>query len=848
MARKKAPNRPLWSNWFLTTKDTILPGDFVNASGTSILDLFKAHGFTAADFYQQNQITLDQFLAREGHSFLDFKREGMTIPDALNKINTEGTPLDGSSPMWTVERLLCFKGNTYNEFLVPTGAIAFFRMDKLTAGSINHRVFAAGFTLTTIAAGILAYSLAMKGDLKPESVVVDSEVKFVNDQLVEEQVSLINQHVGAYLPRKSSDMDTLLGRPAALDGIERKIKQALPAYGEGMAGNYFSDVSKVASMLAQSMGKTEVDQAVLDAMSQRFSSGMPVSKETCETVSETASFNGIGAFDHSPALYFGALSDDAAASTLKQLVSQWEAGNMREMPAGVSHVGSYQELTNHVVKGSCQVAPVTVYQPRKDVFSREGYFLVSVLTKTPLSMGSAQVSQSLFLLAENEGPGSEFYRANACVNCTPELTASFEKVLPAAYPKQIDPETACKKLDSNDQLSLADRAGYFGLFASHTSRSADLASVRDAWVASGEDGLETFGFQEVGLDEFLRHRRKGECGPTQTLVYKLNSDTTPYLLSTLTFNGSEFKPVISMAYDLSSLVDDEARGMFQIPCDHCGTSEDLDQVQIGGIKGTITDFGKALKSAGYEKVEMDPAKLKEIVLSHLAGEGLNFSGESMRASTEALNAAITKQARENAVATYSLTQMSAAALYVGMAKVFEPSKIQPESRFVQAFQLRLNNYQGYDPKNTGFYARNEDAVLDEEYLIGMIKKFLTGEHVVSDEKLAEGIKYAIQMDVEKSLPGFSIERAIDRNEQALNEMLLSKLYGYRFGSGDSAESVFGEAYELIKKDDPYLANIGQYEIIEILGEAYSSGEKKGELMTNAINSMSPVLAQNGFWK
>lgn len=673
-----------WNQLFLTDDETIMPGDFKNEAGQSILDLMSKNGMTPAEFYRQ-RLDLDAFLAEQGCKLDDFKRSDMTITAALELINKRGNLFEGADIFWTVERLLCFRGNTYNEFFMPTGRVLLDRIERLAGDKGNYRIFATGFTFTLIAASVLAYSLA-PDDGKKSSFISklfssNAEQKADPNVIAPPAIKLINQEVGSHLPVLTDEISPLLGGSSAVDSIAAGTGIDLSTVGKNVAGNYYDDVRAVAEKLVSSMGKAEVDQSVLDALSERLSAGLRVSSETCSQVASNGSFYSLAGFKYSPAVYFAALTRDKAVETINSIAEKWRRGELAgKTPEGAKLVYSYQELLNHVEKGGCEVSPVTIFRPTLQGFGDAGnFYIVSVISRGQLTTGNANVSQTLFVLADTAMSGKLFgssykqseksnamkspfslskigslrekennlaVRGIACANCEAEISAAYESIVP----KPLSAEAACKKLDNNEQLTIEDQAAYFQLFSKAGFKDEKaLKNLNVFWTNQGEEekSFADLGYQVVSLEEFLQHRKKGECKPLGTVVYKLNSDTTPYLLSSLRYSAGQLKPVLVMAYDITKYAPSakKTRGMMQINCEKCATDAEISNANLDKIKLTLLDLDSKLKSAGFKLVEVDSSKLMSALVSHIAEAGFKIGGDNLDESIRHIDREINKIAK-----------------------------------------------------------------------------------------------------------------------------------------------------------------------------------------------------------
>lgn len=138
-----------------------------------------------------------------------------------------------------------------------------------------------------------------------------------------------------------------------------------------------------------------------------------------------------------------------------------------------------------------------------------------------------------------------------------------------------------------------------------------MAAAKAAWASNNVDHELLKAGSVDSLRELFSHHRKGSCEPLPVAFYKLDGNTTTYLISVLQSNSNVIGAALYMAYDLADL-DVKDRGIKRLKARDLPNPDELDGVQEVislQAQGTYREIAKQMRREG---LSIDPSTNPDI--------------------------------------------------------------------------------------------------------------------------------------------------------------------------------------------------------------------------------------------
>ncbi|MWV14159.1 hypothetical protein F3I62_18825 [Pseudomonas sp. R-28-1W-6] len=800
-----------WSETFTTTEFTPVNSRFVNANGQSIMDLLKADGTTIVLFYREKR-DIEAYLKEKGFALDDFKWKSpygeISIPEARQKINAGEIRVPLNHGHWSLERMLCFAGVTYNHLFNPISKIRYRRITEADGQNPKAALSSliGGITAATI---VLGYSFYFASSMFAEATMTDSNV----EDKVKLSEMVVNHAMYAHLPVGQS----VAAEPEYVNDASSYVAQHVRRYGELTSGNTWDGVSALSKGIAAQLGKAEVDQDVVNVFLQQ---GVRISEESCTKIANSNSFNGVGG-SPSPLLYAGSMAEQEAIGALRTMVDAWiKTGQVAVPPRG--HVaGSFEQLLSFVGASDspCVASPVMVFRPKNSsTQADESFVLVNLLIRSPLGWRNTQVSNRLFALIQNPAnPAERLVRELYAANAQKSMTGLLASAIPelTAKPGGADADAVCQKLDKGDALSASESAAYFERFAQTTPSSA-LLSPDDLTIWSDGLGLPP-SIPVVSLKEFLAHRLEGQCQAEPVVAYELDSPATPYLISAIEKSGYGISRSLVMAYDTG-----KKEGFGQIPCSGClGIPPVLaEKFEMSDIKMTVSDLASRLTD---EELGIPDAELSDLLdaIARGAATRIMVKKEDVVASLnrELRAAMVTAQVNKTLLSGHWLDKAKLADAVIEKGLVSSEDRAAP---FKKNLPIDFYRYSENGGSQRAVFFDQAVTITYDSLMAAGIKPGVSEE----EAKLVIGSAIRDQIEISSGIDEFDIESVIDSLGDQKSEMdeAILKIKIADFYNGKIAlDQIIGYLHERAVSNDVNLRRISYGEFEAAVSKAIFGG-------------------------
>ncbi len=600
-----------WAECFTTTAETPVNTRFVNADGKSIMDLLAEEGTDIVAFYQAKG-DIHAFLEKRGAKLDDFTWDSpfgvLSISKALAKINAGEIkiPIGGRSQMWTLERLLCFKGNTYAELFVSTGTIVYGRMREM-AQQVSVKKLVVSMAIATVGLGYASYYASvgfwslLDGDISSQE-----EVAQLSELVVE------NALANGLPVYKSSFSQFLPVNAKSIADAKQTAESYIKDYGTGVAGNHWAAIQASIARIEASQGRSGVDQAAITNFFSLVKGGLPLNPQSCSEIAADPSLTRMGS-KYSIALYAGALDEQDAVAALSSMTTSWRETGKVNLPVrsqmltqvpnsnlsrALWHVGSTLENGGY---SECAIAPIVGITPKDGTWIRRNFTLVSMLVRTPLVNGDASVSMRLYAFASNENGSPAKLIELKAAGGRDSFTQALVTQIPDLAPESLDSSCASFNVEAptTEKEAFAVYKGFLDSTpGSFLADSSDFTS----WEKAGDFPKHV---PVVDLDQFITHRKAGDCLAMPVVAYKLNSDSTKYLVSAITKSSNN-----QIRRDLVSVYDTgEERGVIRIG----GSTQGFKGAEKESFKKTLADLAEDLRGTPYGNPDVSVQDVKDVV-------------------------------------------------------------------------------------------------------------------------------------------------------------------------------------------------------------------------------------------
>ncbi len=609
-----------WAECFTTTAETPVNTRFVNADGKSIMDLLKEDGTDIVAFYADKG-DIHAFLNKHGAKLDDFQWDSpfgvLSISQALAKINAGEIkiPIGGRSQLWSLERMLCFKGNTYAELFVSTGTIVYGRMRDM-AQQVSLKKLVTSLAIATVGMGYLSYYTS-----------VGFWSLFDGDQANQEEVAEISELVignaldGGFPTYKTDFAQFLPVTAHSIEDAGRTVDAYAKEYGNMMVGNHWTAIQASIARIEESQGRSGVNQAAIANFFSLVKNGLPLNPQSCAEIAADPAQTKMGG-KYSMALYAGALDEQAAADALSSMVEGWHRTGQVNLPArsqmlgqvpderlsrALWHVGGTLENGSY---SECAISPIVGITPKAaGPFRGRNFTLVSMLVRTPLTNGDASVSMRLYAFAnQDDGSAAKLIEAKV-VGGREAFSRALVARIPELAPESL--EASCTAFNVEAPATLKEEFVVYKVFLDSTP-STGLVDHTDfaSWEKSGDFPKH---IPIVDLEQFITHRKSGDCLAMPVVAYKLNSDATKYLVSLITKSGdNRINRTLVSVYDTG-----EERGVVKIGSD----SKEFKGAMEEGFRKTYADLTADLRKTPYGNPDVSIDEVKGIVLAWMQRNG-----------------------------------------------------------------------------------------------------------------------------------------------------------------------------------------------------------------------------------